>query len=175
MLRKPSRKNYKYEFKRPNLIPILDAVFIFIFFFFYYPPTFSRVYEINSNVPTVSSAPRPKNKRPLNLGLKIYNSKINIYTGVPWRLLKTINKKDGEYNLGLLHDYLIAVKKKNKSERTITLEPKDTIEYEQVVKIMDAVRAFQTTDPSLYIKTKDGLDQKIEMLFDDIIFGNIKS
>ena len=38
---KPSRKNYKYEFKRPNLIPILDAVFIFIFFLLL-SPTFLR-------------------------------------------------------------------------------------------------------------------------------------
>ena len=35
--------------------------------------------------------------------------------------------------------------------------------------------AFQTTDPSLYIKTKDGLDQKIEMLFDDIILETLRA
>jgi biopolymer transport protein ExbD len=174
VLRKPSRKNYKYEFKRPNLIPILDAVFIFIFFLLL-SANFLQVYEINSNVPTVSSAPPPKNLKPINLGLKIYEKKINIYTGIPWKLLKTIKSKNGEYNLSLLHDYLIAVKRKNLSERTITLEPKDTIEYESLVKIMDTVRIFRTTDPSLYIKTKDGMDQKVEILFDDIIFGNTKS
>lgn len=174
MLRKPSRKNYKYEFKRPNLIPILDAVFIFIFFLLL-SANFLNVYEINSNVPTVSSAPPPKNKKPLNLGLKIENNRIKIYTGVPWKLLKTINNRDGKYNLNLLHDYLIAVKKKNLGERTITLEPRDTVEYESLVKIMDTVRIFKTTDPSFYIKTKDGMDQKVEALFDDIIFGNIKS
>ena len=131
--------------------------------------------EINSNVPTVSTKPPPKNNKPLNLGLRIYEKKINIYTGVPWKKLKTIKKTNGEYNLSLLHDYLIAVKRKNLNERTITFEPKDTIEYEEIVKIMDSVRTFKTTDPSLYIKTKDGMDQKIQVLFDDIIFGNIKS
>jgi len=174
LLRKPSRKNYKYEFKRPNLIPILDAVFIFIFFLLL-SANFLNVYEINSNVPTVSSAPPPKNAKPLNLGLKIENNRIKIYTGVPWKLLKTINNRDRKYNLNLLHDYLIAVKKKNLGERTITLEPRDTVEYENLVKIMDTVRIFKTTDPSFYIKTKDGMDQKVEALFDDIIFGNIKS
>ena len=174
MLRKPSRKNYKYEFKRPNLIPILDAVFIFIFFLLL-SANFLKVYEINSNVPTVSVQTPPKNKKPLNLGLKIYENKINTYTGVPWKKLKTIKKINGEYNLNLLHDYIIAVKRKNLNERTITLEPKNSIEYEQLVKIMDSVRTIRNTDPSFYIKTKDGMDQKIEILFDDIIFGNIKS
>lgn len=174
MLRKPSRKNYKYEYKRPNLIPILDAVFIFIFFLLL-SANFLKVYEINSNVPTVSSAPPKKNEKPLNLGLKIHSNSISIYTGIPWKKLKTINKKDGKYDLNLLHDYLIAVKKKNLSERTITLEPINTIDYETIVKIMDSVRIFKTTDPSFYIKTKDGMDQKVEALFDDIIFGNIKS
>ena len=74
MLRKPSRKNYKYEFKRPNLIPILDAVFIFIFFLLL-SANFLQVYEINSNVPTVSSSPPPKNQKPINLGIKIYEKK----------------------------------------------------------------------------------------------------
>jgi len=174
LLKKPSRKNYKYEFKRPNLIPILDAVFIFIFFLLL-SANFLKVYEINSNVPTISSLPPKKNQKPLNLGLKIQNNKIRIYTGVPWKLLKTINKKNGKYDLNLLHDYLIAIKRKNLRERTITLEPRDSIEYFQIVKIMDAVRLFRNTDPSLYIKTKDGLDQKVEILFDDIIFGNIRS
>ena len=174
MLRKPSRKNYKYEYKRPNLIPILDAVFIFIFFLLL-SANFLKVYEINSNVPTVSSTPPKKNEKPLNLGIRINRNSISIYTGIPWKKLKTINKKDGKYDLNLLHDYLIAVKKKNLSERTITLEPVNTIDYETIVKIMDSVRIFKTTDPSLYIKTKDGMDQKVEALFDDIIFGNIKS
>lgn len=174
MLRKPSRKNYKYEYKRPNLIPILDAVFIFIFFLLL-SANFLKVYEINSNVPTVSSTPPKKNEKPLNLGIRINRNSISIYTGIPWKKLKTINKKDGKYDLNLLHDYLIAVKKKNLSERTITLEPINTIDYETIVKIMDSVRIFKTTDPSFYIKTKDGMDQKVEALFDDIIFGNIKS
>lgn len=175
MLRKPSRKNYKYEFTRPNLIPILDAVFIFIFFLLL-SANFLKVYEINSNVPTISSEPPPNDQKPLNLGLKIYDNKINIYTGVPWQLLKTINKNSNDkFDLNLLHDYLIAVKKQNLNERTITFEPVDSIEYETLVEIMDAARAFKTTDPSFYKTTKDGMDQKVEILFDDIIFGNIKS
>ena len=174
MLRKPSRKNYKYEFKRPNLIPILDAVFIFIFFLLL-SANFLKVYEINSNVPTVSSTPPKDKKPPLNLGVSISKGQLTIYTGVPWVKLKSFPAKDGQFDLNLFHDYLIAIKKNNLSERTITLEPKDDVEYETLVKIMDSVRNFRTTDPSFYIQTNDGMDQKIEVLFDDIIYGNIKS
>ena len=174
MLRKPSRKNYKYEFKRPNLIPILDAVFIFIFFLLL-SANFLKVYEINSNVPTVSDVPKKSKKKPLNVGLKIKNNRIELYTGVPWKRLKKFSKKNGQYDLNSLHDYLIAIKKNDLTERTITFEPVESIDYETLVKIMDAVRGFKTTDPSYFQKTKDGLDQKVEHLFDDIIYGNIKS
>ena len=73
MLRKPSRKNFKYKFQRPNLIPVLDAVFIFIFFLSL-SADFVNLFEINSNVPIVSSAP-PSKTIPLNLTLKVTNNK----------------------------------------------------------------------------------------------------
>jgi hypothetical protein len=41
---------------------------------------------------------------------------------------------------------------------------------------MDAVRMFRTTDQSIYYKNpKTGGDVKLERLFDDIVFGSIKS
>ncbi len=175
MLRKPSRRNYRYQFKRPNLIPVLDAVFIFIFFLLL-SANFMSLYEINSNVPIVSSSPPPKTKKkPLNLGLKIYKNKLKVLSGVPQKTIKTIKNINDKYDLTTLHDFLIGIKKRNLHEKTIIFEPVTNLEYEILVMIMDSVRMLQNTDPSLFIKDKDQQDRKIFTLFDDIVFANIKS
>ena len=40
---------------------------------------------------------------------------------------------------------------------------------------MDSVRHLRKTDQSIYLKDKAGIETKINILFNDIIFGNIQS
>ena len=176
MYRVPSRRKPKKEMERLNLIPILDAVFIFIFFLLM-SASFVQVFEINSNIPIVSDVPIPKNKKPpLGLTIDIRQNSISVKTGIPTRTIKTISKgADGFYKLESLHTFLIQLKKMNKLERTILIEPKIDLTYDELVKIMDSVRILRTTDETIYTKDKDGMDLKIKQLFDDIIFGNIAS
>ncbi len=173
MLRKPSRKNFKYKFQRPNLIPILDAVFIFIFFLLF-SANFVNLFEINSNVPIVSTAP-PSKKIPLNLTLRITPSTLTLKTGLSGRVVKRIRKDNNGYNLNELHQSLIRIKKRNINERTIIFEPTNSVDYETIVKIMDEVILLRRTDEALYKKDSEGTDVRIKALFDDIIFGNIQS
>ncbi|MBC98168.1 MAG: hypothetical protein CME63_10485 [Halobacteriovoraceae bacterium] len=91
MLRAPSRRKRKEPVKRLNLIPILDAVFIFIFFLLM-SANFIKIYEVQSDVPIVSSAPPKSNKKPLALTLKVTGAGLKLYTGVPSKLVKRINK-----------------------------------------------------------------------------------
>lgn len=174
--RVPSRKKPKKEMERLNLIPILDAVFIFIFFLLM-SANFIQVFEINSNIPIVSNAPVPKNKKPpLGLTIDIRRNAISVKVGLPARTVKTISKgADGFYDLESLHTYLIQLKKVNKTERTVLFEPKIDLTYDELIKIMDSVRMFRTTDEAVYTKDKDSIDVKVKVLFDDIIFGNIAS
>ena len=176
MYRVPSRKKPKKEMERLNLIPILDAVFIFIFFLLM-SANFIQVFEINSNIPIVSNAPVPKNKKPpLGLTIDIRRNAISVKVGLPARTVKTISKgADGFYDLESLHTYLIQLKKVNKTERTVLFEPKIDLTYDELIKIMDSVRMFRTTDEAVYTKDKDSIDVKVKVLFDDIIFGNIAS
>ena len=148
MLRKPSRKNFKYKFQRPNLIPILDAVFIFIFFLLF-SADFVNLFEINSNVPIVSSSP-PSKKIPLNLTLRITPSSLTLKTGLSGRVVKRIRKNSNGYDLNNLHQTLIGIKKRNINERTIIFEPTNSVDYETIVKIMDEVILLRRTDEALY-------------------------
>ena len=175
MLRAPSNRRKSRGSQRLNLIPILDAVFIFIFFLLF-SASFIKVYEVGSNVPIVSTAKPPTSpKKPLALTLKITGSELTLYTGIPSTVIKSFGKIDEtEYDLESLHNFLVELKSKYKEEKSIIIEPLYDITYEQIVKIMDAVRMFRKTDPTITIQ-KNGIDIFLEELFSDIIFGNIQS
>jgi len=172
--RKPSRRKKRNTFKKLDLIPILDAVFIFICFLLM-SASFIKIFEIGSDVPIVSSIPPKEKEVPLALTLKIYTDHIALYTGIPSVLRTKIDKKDDKYNLEELHNYLINIKQGRINEKTIILEPLTDLSYEELVSIMDSIRLLTKTDVALYRKDKNNIDVRVEELFDNIIFGNIQS
>ncbi len=176
MYRKPSGRRRKAEPTKLNLIPILDSVFIFIFFLLM-SANFVQLFEISSDVPIISqSAPPPSKQKPLALTVKIFRNSIQVLAGVPSRRVKTIKKNElGKYKLQELHSYLIGVKKNNLFEDTVIFVPKIDIAYEELVQIMDSVRMLHNTDEALYRKDKEGLQEKVKVLFNQIVFGNLTS
>ena len=87
------------EIPKLNLIPILDAVFIFIFFLLM-SAQFVEIYEIGSDAPAIATVDTEKSdKRPLNLTLAISSTSIVIKTGVDGVVNTTIPKIGNEYNL----------------------------------------------------------------------------
>ena len=135
---------------------------------------FVNLFEINSNVPIVSSSP-PSKKIPLNPTLRITPSSLTLKTGLSGRVVKRIRKNSNGYDLNDLHQTLIGIKKRNINERTIIFEPTNSVDYETIVKIMDEVILLRRTDEALYKKDSSGTDVRVKALFDDIIFGNIQS
>ena len=81
----------------------------------------------------------------------------------------------GEYDNESLHRYLIGLKKSNTNERGVIIEPRFDLSYEKLVKIMDAARILRTTDEAIYGKSKEGIQERISVLFDEMIFGNIST
>lgn len=138
--------------------------------------SFTRIYEIASDVPLVSDSEPPKNKKPpLALTIQINERGFNLYTGVPARMVKQISKVEKNYNIEELHTYLVDLKKSNIDEKTAIIEPVVDVTYEELVKVMDAARLLYPTDEALYTKDQDGLDVKLKDLFAEIVFGNIQS
>lgn len=172
------RRKTKPSGKKLNLVPILDSVFILIFFLLL-SASFLKIYEINSNVPILSSAPPPPLKKP-PLGLTISMSEKSIVFRVgesPQKTIKSYNYNEDESSFPYeeIHSFLIDLKKKNPNEKTAILEPSENVTYLQIVKLMDAVRMLKKTDDEIWTKDKDGIDLRVEVLFDDLIFGNITS
>jgi biopolymer transport protein ExbD len=169
--RAPSRRRRKEAIKTPNMVPILDAIFILIFFLLM-SASFTALKEITSPIPILSDEEPPKSKKvPLSLTLKIYQNSIQVLTGVPGSVRKSFRRaEDGKFPLEALHDYLVTLKEKNLDEKLAIFEPLANLKYEEIVAIMDAVRMLKRTDKALYYK-----DSRLKMLFDNIMFSNIQS
>lgn len=172
----PTRRKAKKNNEKINLIPILDAVFIFIFFLLM-TTQFIKVYEIGSEVPIISNSPPPKvKKKPLNLTVTIKKSGFVVSHALPARTAYKIKKSaSGKYDLPTLHDYLLKLKKKYVHEELVILEPLVDITYEEIINIMDSIRLIKNTDDQLFKKDKEGINIQIKTLFSKIIFGNLMS
>ena len=150
------------KLEKLNLIPILDAVFIFIFFLLM-SAQFVDVYEIGSDAPAMKMVKEddPK-KKPLNLKLKIYQSKIVITTGPEDSVYKKIKTNVPGFKYVQLNQILAEIKKKNLKENSIILKPQKNINYKKVVLIIDQVR-FEHDTKVGFTKTK---------MFDQVMFEN---
>jgi len=176
MLKVPtSRKRKKAETKL-NLVPIMDSIFIFIFFLLM-SASFLKIYEIGSPIPIISDQEQPKDdKEPLALTMRLEQDKILLLTGVPSKEIQKFERQaDGQFNYDEIHKVLIDIKKKNLNEDTIIFEPIGDLTYEEIVKVMDAVRMLNKLDEAIFKPNKEGIDEKIKNLFDKIIFSNLMS
>lgn len=176
MLRVPTSRKRKKPEEKLNLVPIMDSVFIFIFFLLM-SASFLKIYEIGSDVPIVSDAEPPKNEKdPLALTMVVEQDKIILSRGIPSRPVRTFSRvSGGEFNYDEIHAALIDIKKQHVDEETIIFEPIGDLTYEEIVKIMDAVRMLNKTDEAIFKTNKDGIDEKVKSLFSKIIFSNLMS
>ena len=176
MLKVPSSRKRKKPEEKLNLIPIMDSIFIFIFFLLM-SATFLKINEVGSDVPIISDSEPPKNEKdPLALTLVIETNEIILSKGIPSRPVQKFQRQaDGLFNYEELHSVLIGIKKEHVKENSIIFEPVGDLTYEEIVKIMDAVRKLNKTDEAIYMPNKEGVDEKLKELFSKIVFSNLMS
>lgn len=176
MLKVPTSRKRKKPEEKLNLVPIMDSIFIFIFFLLM-SASFLKIYEIGSPIPIVSDQEPPKDKKePLALTMVLDSQEITLSKGVPSRTIqKFARQSDGQFNYDEIHRVLIDIKKQNLDEDSIIFEPVGDLTYEEIVKVMDAVRMLNKTDDAIFKPNKEGIDEKIKNLFDRIIFSNLMS
>lgn len=149
-----------------NLIPILDAIFIFIFFLLM-SAQFLDIYEIGSDAPITTTLSQPKpDKEPLNLTLEIQRGSITVKTGLDGNVYKRVQFK----NLAQLNEALIELKNKHPDENSAILKPASSFEYQKIVKIIDHTREVLKED--VFVTALDDQKRKYpsKKLFDKIIF-----
>lgn len=156
---------------KPNIIPILDAVFIFIFFLLM-SARFVSFYVINSDAPSIKMVESVGNnqKTPLNLALEIFGDRIVVKTN-PKGIIKDVVKANAEgYDWKKLLAIMIELKKSNIGENSVILRPQNEIPYKNIVKIIDVVRKVPPKDADIVGRNKDGELKKTDTLFDRVIF-----
>lgn len=148
-----------------NLIPILDAIFIFIFFLLM-SAQFIDIYQIGSDAPITSTTNNKMEKEPLNLTLVLKGENISIKTGLDEKLYKTYSLDQ----LPELNAALIELKKENPKESSAILKPAHNFQYKKIVKVIDNTREIM--QPDVYITALDEKNRKYpsKKLFDKIIF-----
>ena len=78
MYKKPSKRKKKILPGKPNLTPLLDAIFIFIFFLLF-SSDLKQIFEIPIDVPIISESDSTKSdEEPLGLTLQLKESSLTL-------------------------------------------------------------------------------------------------
>jgi biopolymer transport protein ExbD len=158
------RKNYK---KRRAETPPLDVttflnLMVVLIPFLLISAVFSRVTIMELTVPT--SAAQAARHTP-NFAIEVIVRKAGLEIGNGQSVEAAIPKKDGNYDMQMLHEVLTRLKAlyPEKEDATILMEPK--IEYDYLIRIMDAVRGAE-------IHTEGSEEVKKIALFPKISIGD---
>lgn len=172
MLKKAGTTEVKIE--KLNLIPIMDAVFIFIFFLLF-SAQFIKIYEIESDAPMVSEAPpkeKKDDKKPLNLKVKISSSEIILTKGFNDIILKSFGILDEGEEYTELKEFVLNIRKENPDDNYIIIAPEPNVKYDGIVTIIDAVKNLPESMKTLELTVK-GQPKKFRTIFEQIVLEPI--
>lgn len=177
MLNRPShRRKTSTEPIQLNLVPMLDALVTMIAFLLF-TMSFLTLVAIESPVPVTSKAINNEvmKEKPLQLTLTIRDKEVEIWS--PFEKIKAQvipHLEPGKPNVSAIHDSLFKVKQQFPAETKIVFAPESSVNYDELVSVMDAARVLETTDGPIALKNpKTGVDEVVKDLFPEIVFGNL--
>ncbi|MEN0057493.1 MAG: biopolymer transporter ExbD [Bdellovibrio sp.] len=87
---------------------------------------------------------------------------------------ETIPMKDGHFDLDLLHEKLVAVKKLHPEVFKLEISPEGSVPYDEIVKVMDVARQARDAKITFPVfDTKQGKNVETKYMFPEIIFTNM--
>lgn len=122
-----------------NLIPILDAIFIFIFFLLM-SAQFMDIYEIHANTPSTKeiTEKEEQEKKPLNLKVLISSDELIVKTGLNSTTLAKF--ENNEQGLSNLRAKLVELKANHPNEKTAIVVPDNKVKYKKIVPVIDHIK-----------------------------------
>ena len=135
-------KKKSQKVKRLNVVPILDAVFIFIFYLVL-SAKFIKFSEINAKKPVieeVDSGTSQDSLKSKNFRIKLYEEKIIVTEGLKQNMLTL--KDWSDQSLKELGSYLVKLKRDNPREKSVIIQPHKKLDYSKIVKIIDIVQQY---------------------------------
>jgi biopolymer transport protein ExbD len=100
---------------------------------------FSRITIVELDLPSAQSA--VPSEPTFRVEVVVRDAGLEIMDGA--QVIAAIPKKDGNYDLSTLSDYLVAIKGQypEKDDASVLLEPE--IEYDHLIQVMDTVRSVE--------------------------------
>jgi biopolymer transport protein ExbD len=155
------RNHAKYRGRNDlNIVPMIDMMVILVFFLLF-TAVFSNTNILELNLPAPNSSV-PELPKGLQLEIHVRQASIDIAdrnSGI----LRSLPKKDGDFDYKGLSDYLQFVKSKYQSVTEASVLLESDIPYDVLVQTMDNVRLFEMDNPPLFTKVE---------LFPDISVGD---
>jgi len=155
------RNHAKYKGRNDlNIVPMIDMMVILVFFLLF-TAVFSNTNILELNLPAPNSSV-PELPKGLQLEVIVRQNVIEIAdrnSGV----LRSLPRKEGEYDYKGLSEYLQFVKSKYPATMDASVLMEQDVPYDVLVQTMDNVRLFQKDDPPLFTKVE---------LFPDISVGD---
>lgn len=184
MLKRPSSRRRSSQTEIAiNLVPILDALVTLITFMLF-TTTFLAITVLDTPTPLLAPPEEQVEKiqkQPLQLTAFIQPDKILISDWTGSREKHSIanitdpETNESRYDFEKFHQTLIEIKQRHSNETKLVLKPDPGVAYEVLISIMDAARSIEKTDPPLYKKSAQGIDEPELKLFPEVIFGNLMS
>jgi biopolymer transport protein ExbD len=140
-----------HHYKRHKETPELDVttflnLMVALIPFLLVTAVFSRITIMELNLPTAAGGAAPDKPQ---VTIEVIVRKNALQIGDGRRVVVSIPKEDGKYDLKKLSEYLMRLKStySQKEDATVLLEP--DIEYEELIHVMDAVRVVEVKQPDL--------------------------
>jgi len=132
--------------ERLNLVPIMDAVFIFIFFLLM-SAQFVKVHEIGSSVPMVREVKEDKiDKDPLELVLEVHTDHVIVRKGKNGAEAGKFNDEQWDK----LRVFLKNLKTAHPKERIAKLRPQGKVPFARLVKVIDHAKGEPATKTVMF-------------------------
>ncbi len=129
-----------------NVIPVLDAVFIFVFFLLM-SAQFVDLFELHVKKPLIeeTSSAEAADGKSKSFKVQVTDDKIVLTEGMNERTIATYDWSDGA--LKKLGERLLALKIQNPKENSIVIRPKSDVKYKKIVQVIDIAQKHYKAKP----------------------------
>jgi biopolymer transport protein ExbD len=172
-----SKKRIQAKQERLNLVPVMDAVFIFIFFLLF-SAKFIKIFEIETQSPVTReiSSEKQNGLDPLNLKVWIDNKSIVITKGI--NDIK-IYSQDISIDLGIeneskihIKNILLNLRKEYPKDDYAIVIPKGDVSYETIIQIIEIIQELPH-DHNGRIELNEGF-VKLNKIFSQVVLEPLK-
>ncbi len=179
--RKRKSSGVEYQDIELNIMPFID-VFSILNIFLLVSASFLSIGVIKVQVPFFTNAPVPpeKAKRSLSINVDIEKTKIELKTSYSQPPINEKIKKFDNNEAGLkdLHTELVSIRNQNPDTDLVTVFSEDDVTYEEITKLLDAIKIRLPSDPAFANKADED-DSEVEkmklegMLYPKVVMGSV--